>query len=405
MRTLIRYEMKKILMKKSTIAAFLILFVIQVLVGISGNLGSTYVNGEFYETHAQRNKIDRENGIALSGRPLDEELLAGVRTAWAKLTAEKEWNGKEYMWSDTYKNGVRKYDDLTARLKLWGMVKGNSFDNVTEDRLYALFQQRREDMEEGYGLSEGEVAYWAEKNGELEKPYTYEYAFAYEQLVDMQGGYMTCMLLTFFMAISMVSVFADEHTGKTDQLLLCARHGKSKLYTAKLLAGTFVIFGANLLFTGVQVVGQFVCFGVEGFGASLQSVLAPWYSYSLSMGQAALIMMGLLFLSSVMVAIFTMLLAESLRSSLGAMAIVIGLLFAARLVPIPTSLRVLSQIWNFLPINLLKVNQGFLDLRLVNLFGIKLTSWQFAPILYVALIVMMVLVGKRVYRNYQVSGR
>ena len=290
-------------------------------------------------------------------------------------------------------------------MKAWGFGSGYSYDDMTEENLYALITETRQDLQETYGLSAEEEAYWEEKAAALEQPVTYQYALAYEQLVDMQGGYMTCMLLTFFIAISMVSVFAEEHTRKTDQLLLCARHGRTKLYTAKLLAGSGVVFGTNLLFSLVLMLGQFYCYGTEGFGASIQFALAPWYPYELTIGQVFLVMLGILLLSSVMVAIFTMLLAESLRSSIGAMAVVIGLLFAARLVPIPTTLRGLSQAWNFLPINMLKVDQGFLDLRLINLFGLRLTGWQSAPILYVVLIGLMVLVGRKVYRGYQVSGR
>lgn len=404
MGTLIGFEVKKILMKKSTIVAFLILFGLQVLLGFMGNLGSTYINDEFYETHAQRNRLDRENGIALSGRAMDESLLAEVQEAWAELS-ETSWNGKEYMWSDTYKEKVRQYDDLTMRLKAWGAGSGLSFDNMTEEKLYGLFEERFTELSESYELTDGELAYWEEKKAMLLKPYTYEYAFGYEQLVDMQGIYMTCMMVTFFIAISMVTVFADEHTGKTDQLILCARHGKTKLYTAKILAGSLIVFGVNLLFTLVHMVGQFFCYGPEGFGATIQSVMAPWYAYELTMGETFLIMAGLMFVSSVLVAIFAMLLAEILRSSIGAMAIVVGLLFAARLVPMPVSIRVLFHGWNFMPINLLKIDQGFLDLQLVNLFGLKLTNWQFAPILYVMLIAVMVFVGGKVYRKYQVTGR
>ena len=39
-------------------------------------------------------------------------------------------------------------------------------------------------------------------------------------------------------------------------------------------------------------------------------------------------------------------------------------------------LRGMSQIWNYFPMNLLKIDQGFLDVRLVNIFGVKLTSWD-----------------------------
>ena len=51
----------------------------------------------------------------------------------------------------------------------------------------------------------------------------------------------------------------------------------------------------------------------------------------------------------------------------------------ARMVSVSASWGIFSQLWNYLPINMLKVDEGFCDLRLVHLFGTKLTTWQFAP--------------------------
>lgn len=401
MCTLIRFEIKKIVMKKSTIVAFVLLFAIQVLLSMTGSLGSTYKNDVFVETHAERNRIDREHGIALSGRTIDDALLGEMQAAYADF----DWSNSDYWWSEEYNQGVRRYGDLEYRLKLWGLGTGHSFDNMSSEVLYNLRAKQRDSMWEAYELSDKEKAYWQEKDAQVEIPFTYEYALGYDSLTGMQGMYMTCMLMTFFIGISMVTVFADEHTRKTDQLILCARYGKGKAYFAKILAGSLVVFGVNVLFTGVQIAGKFTSYGTEGFGAAIQSVVAPWYSYPLTMGQTLLLMTGILLLSGVMVAVFAMLLAELLGNSVGAMAVVVGLLFAARLVPIPPSFGVLSQAWNYMPINMLKVDEGLLDPRLVNLFGCKLTGWQFAPILYVVLIGVMVLAGSRLYRRYQVSGR
>lgn len=400
MGALLKFEIKKIIMKKSTIVTFLLLFGIQVFLGISGSLGNTYANDVFVETHAQRNRIDRAHGIAMSGRVIDEALLAEVRENYGGF----DWSTEGYQWSDEYNQHVRKYEDLAMRIRRWGRGMGYSFDNMTEEVLYELREQSRESMWSSYELSEAEKAYWTAKETEVEKPFVYEYALGYEMITDMQGIYMTCMLITFFIAISMVTVFAEEHTRKTDQLILCTRMGKGKAYFAKILAGSLVVFGVNLLFVVVLIVGRFYSFGAEGFGAAVQMV-TEWYSYPLSMGWVLIIMIGLSLLSSVMVAIFSMLLAEVLRNSIGAMAVVVGLLFAARLVPIPPSFKILSMAWNYFPINMLKIDTGFTDLRLINLFGVQLTSWQFAPILYVILIVAMIGVGRIIYKNYQVSGR
>ena len=118
MGALISFEVKKILGKKSTLVAFFVLFALHIVfVCISGNLGYTYVDGEFYETHYERNKINRANGIVLSGRKIDEELLMEMTEAYQKI----DWSTSDYMWTDIYKNEVRKYSDLENRLKSMGL--------------------------------------------------------------------------------------------------------------------------------------------------------------------------------------------------------------------------------------------------------------------------------------------
>lgn len=401
MGQLIQFEVKKIMKKKSTIITFILLFAIQVLLGISGSLGSTYKNEVFVETHIQRNSIDREHGISLSGRAIDDSLLREMQMAYADF----DWNNECYWWTDEYNKDIRKYKDLENRLKQWGLGKGYSFDNMTADILYNLRIQQRNDVWETFELSEEEKKFWLEKDKQVEIPFIYEYASAYDSHTGMQGMYMTCMLITFFIGISMVTVFTEEHVRKTDQLILSTVHGKGKVYFAKLIAGSMVVFSVNALFIGVLLLGKFFSYGGEGFSSTIQSVLSPWYSFPMTMGQVMLLMVALLLLSSVMVAVFAMLLAEVLENSVGAMAVVLGLLFVARMVPVPPSFGFVSKVWNYLPINLLKVDEGFLDPRLVNIFGIKLTSWQFAPVLYTALILAMVSGGRYIYRRYQVSGR
>lgn len=410
MKILIGFEVKKILGRKSTLVAFFILFALHVVfVCISGNLGSTYVDGKVYETHYERNIINRANGIALSGRKIDEELLSEMAEAYQKV----DRSTTEYMWTDIYKNEVRKYSDVEECLKwmgLWGnllskVVAENRVDATIVEKMETVRTEMQQQVYNSYELSEQEIAFWEKRDGEIESPLTYEYAAFYESLLGGQGIYMICMLLTFFIAISMVSVFAEEHSRKTDQLILCARFGRDKLYMAKIIAGSLVVFGINLLFLVTAVVGKIFSYGSEGFETAIQLLGVYGYPYALSAGEVVMIEVGLLVLSSIMVAIFAMVVAEVTRSSVGAMAIVTGGLFMARTISIPPTWGVLSQLWNYIPINMLKVDEGLTDVRLVSIFNIHLTTWQFAPVLYVVLAAVIVWGGSRVYKNYQVSGR
>ena len=410
MRQLIRYELKKILLKKSTLATFFVLFVLNtIFVGISGSLGDTYVEGKFYETHVERNQINRANGLEMSGRKMDDALLMEMREAYQKV----DRTTATYRWTDIYKNEVRKYDDIESRFKMWGLKSSILDESVSEEfvgttigeRIYLARELIQQQIYKDLFLTEKEIAYWEEKDNAVETPFTYQYAAGYDSIMNMQGIYMICMMVSFFVAVTMVTVFAEEHVKKTDQLILCARFGRKKEYFAKIIAGSLVSLGVTLLFLIVAIAGKFYSYGWEGFDAAFQSVFEYWYPYHLSVGDVCLISSGLLLLGSVLMAVFAMLLAELLRNSIGAMAVIVGLLFASRLVTFPASWRGISQAWNYMPLNILKVDTGFVDLRTVNLFGRHLTSWQFVPVLYILLIVIFVVAGNRLYQKYQVSGR
>ncbi|WP_455717569.1 ABC transporter permease subunit [Anaerosporobacter sp.] len=399
---LVGFEIKKILKRKSTWVAFIVLLLMQLYLALSGNIGATYVDDKFVETHAKRNQIDRKNGLSLSGRNIDDTLLHEMQNAYAKVG---DMGSIEYLLSDTYQSEVRPYSEIYTLINSWISDTSYQIFDLTEEELYQIKRNKQENMYEFYDLSEKERAYWDEKEEKLPDTITYQYATAYLSLVDMNGPYMTCMLITFLIAICMINVFIEEHNKKTDQLILCTRYGRQKQYFAKIIAGSLVALIATSIFAGVSIIGNFICYGTEGFNAMIQTTTEFWYSYDLSVGEALIIMLGILILASVLVSIFAMVFAELLHNSIGAMAVIVGGLFAVRLVPIPISFGFLSQIWNMVPINLLKGNQGFVDLRLVSLFGIQLTSWQFAPILYVILGAIIVLLGKRVYCNFQISGR
>ena len=78
------------------------------------------------------------------------------------------------------------------------------------------------------------------------------------------------------------------------------------------------------------------------------------------------------------------------------MAVVVGLMMLTSVVHVPERFRVLAQIWQFIPVG--TVGTGtFLDGRMVNLFGICLTNFEAAMVLYLLVTVLFALIGKRKY--------
>ncbi len=392
MGILFKYEIKKILKRRSTWVAFFVLFSVQIFMSVAGNLGTTETStGQLVETHAERNRIDRKNSVALSGTPIDNNLIEKVQAAYAKLDGMDQ---DEYLLSEVYQNEVRRYDDIYYRLTKW--TNRDGVGGLTADALYADRKTFIEKQWDRYKLSEKEQNYWEKQEEKLSKPFDYQYAVAYEYIC--KNLYTTCLILTFFIAICMVTVFMEEHSQKTDQLLLCTRFGKGKLYAAKILAGSIVALVVALIFVVTLWVGNLWCFGTEGFDAPLQISTAFFSSVNMTTGQVAIALTGIVFAAVLLTGLFAMVLSEIMKNSIGAMAIIIGTAFASRLIPaLPVSFGILSRLWNMWPLNILMLSQGFLDVRLTTIGGICLTAWQSALFLYVLLGAGAVLLGKKAY--------
>ncbi len=395
------FEWKKIWKRKSTWITFGILLLVHCVMESFYFFGSTYVDGKFLETHMEGVKTDRENGRRLSGRSIDGVLLGEMQDAYKKYADEED---ESYRFRKDYKDTVVPYRPLFHTLHYMTWDSGLDLYTASEQQLYHMRDTMVETKWENFGLTSAERAYWQKKEDRLQKPFIYQYADGYDYLISMSGVYRICMLVTFFIAVCIGAIFTEEHVLKTDQLIFCTRLGKKQLYFAKMLAGGACSFLVAAVLQAASLIFAFTVYGADGFGASIQ-LQGGYYSGLLSIGQVFLIMCGILAVSTVMVSLFTMVFSEAANSNIAAMAVVVAVLFAARLIPIPNQYRALSQAWNYLPINLLKFDTGFSDLRLVSIFGLQFTSWEFSVLLYLVFIIIILLAGKKIYCGYQVKGR
>lgn len=210
------------------------------------------------------------------------------------------------------------------------------------------------------------------------------------------------IMISFVVGVILSQIFAEEHTRKTDQLILCSRLGRKPVYYAKILAG-IVMTLAVTFFVLIMIFGfHYFFYGPEGANAVIQQQVG-WYSYPLTVGQVILIMILLQTIAALLTAIIVMVLSEWLGNRIAPMVFVIMSLFMAAAVVIPRAYRVFSQIWSYLPMNLVRLEEGICDLRLVSIGGLQLTSWQFGPVVYLVLGILLILLGKRLYCGYQVK--
>ncbi len=424
-RTLLGYEMKKICCRRSTwitIAVLVLAFLVSVT--LTWNMSYTHIlqaqeddgtgqeeNEGWYDTYAQRKARERKNGIYWSGRKIDDALLMDIFKGYED-TKDKIGTVGNIKDIEHFTKELERFELLESTLDAIAGTEGilpqsyymQESGRLTEEKLYQRRDAVVEEHQASYKLTKDECSYWQQKEKSLTKPFTYQYADGFYQMISMNGVYMVALFSSFLLAVVVSRIFAEEHQRRLDQIILCSRFGREKLYFVKIVAGSLFAFFATSIMAGVVMAVTFICYGTEGFSAVIQ-LIAGWYSYPLTVGQILLIMLGICVISALLTSIFIMVVSEKFRSSMAGMVIAVLTVGAARIIVIPRELRLLSQVWNFFPMNLLKIDQGFLDVRLVSVFGVKMTIWQFAPILYLILGIILVLLGKRCYSRYQVQGR
>lgn len=397
--TLYLFEWKKILQRKLTWITFVSMLLVVVL-SVSGNiLGSYYVDGEKVDTHYNMMKTDQAYERALTGRAVDQELLSKMQEAYAKIPDEAD----RYSITEEYQTYARPYSAIFNFVRqASGITQEELYGwQADEEEFYALRQAELEKDWDYWYLTEAEKTFWREKEKALQIPFVFAYKEGYAMLIKV--AYTVSILLLLLIGICLTGVFTDEHTRRTDQLLLSGRLGKKELFRAKMLAGMSFAAVCSLVFFTVTAICSFVIYGADGFNTALQFVY-PVYSGTLSVGEAVLILYGLLLIVSVTVSAFVMMLSELLHNNIGTLAILLGIILLPMFVSIPAQYRGVSQLFCWLPGELASVWSAF-DVRLVKFFGTLLTTWQAAPVLYLILAGVFCLIGGRAYRRYQVSGR
>ena len=157
------------------------------------------------------------------------------------------------------------------------------------------------------------------------------------------------------------------------------------------------------VFVLVTFVTAFLLYGTEGFDTAFQIIYAG-SSCPISVGQAVLIIYGIILCAGIFIGVLVMTLSEVLHSSVGTLSIVIGLIVLPMMISVPEEYRLAAQLWSYLPSDIVAVWSCFSP-RTVILFGTVLQGWQVVPVLYAVVGVIAAVVTERVFVKYQVSGR
>ncbi len=396
-----RYECKKLLNKKIVWISFAICVAVIIFSQVIQMVGGYYVDGKFIDTNYNLYKDNKRYDEALSGREINQSLIEETIAAYRKIP---EAPGMHYTSSDEYWKYARPYSSIFNFISsTTGMKTSEIIESwqPNEEDLYAKRQNRLESSWEDSRLSEGEKDFWREREAQIKTPYIFQAYEGYSRIIlsFQTVGFFELM----FIAICLSGIFSDEHTRKTDQLILSSPLGKTKLYLAKIAAGiSFAAISTIIVFTITSVI--ILCiYGAEGYNAIFQLIYAG-NSDPITCGQAVIIAYGNMMITVVIVSIFVMVLSEMLHSNIAALAVSTVLLILPMFFSVPAQYRVLSQIWDWYPWGYLATWNVFGNYT-ISIFDHYLTPWQAVPMIYFVLCVIIALIGKPIYERFQVSGR
>jgi ABC-type transport system involved in multi-copper enzyme maturation permease subunit len=384
MSRLYKYELKKLLKNKVLLITAAIMFAGIIAWGLWNGLAKApeEIDGERYSRYTY-NQLRQENSFKIKGQVIDDTLLAKMK--------EHEKGTQSFLpYHDIY-NFVGFTIDTMSSVQI---------REITEERLRTTLSERLNVHLDGY--SSAEQNYWNEQSREItSKPISYGgYYDGWNQITSMIK--VLVYMVVLFIAVALSTIFTTESTRKTDQLIFASKNGKHRLYWAKLFAGMTL----SVIFT-ILLITVFLCvisilYSFDGYDVMLQFVLMR--PFDLSVGDASIILLGLLIISSFLVSVFTMVLSGITKNSIATLSIVTGMLMLSLFISeVPGNIRWLSELWYAIPSNLVNLNGAF-RYTVVSAFGHNFTTYQYAPAVLILITLVLIALGRWVYGKYQINA-
>lgn len=384
---LYKYELKKIFKRKIVYITLVLLLLIAAYMGVAEPLSFA---------------VTSSDGETINGMQFVAEEKANAEMVTGKI-------------DDGMLNQIREYEGgytgpFDPKLQQTSAVIGyvsdimdnrDAYNSVDADTLYQTRLYKVQNNWQNQMLSESEKEYWTEKENALEKPFVYGYAKGWQTILEEVLSLNVLLILAVSICLS--TVFSEEHTRKTDQLILCSKLGRKTIFFSKIASGITFGLGSAVVFFMTAMASTLFVYGVSGSWVPVQICL-PECSWNITMGQAVLLMGGAYLTAAILYSAFVMFLSEALKNSIAVMGIMTGGLLLTLMVQVPYHDVLPSRIYALLPSVLLQVWQLW-DNRLVSVFGMHFANFQAAPVIYLIISAGLVFWGSRMYKACQVKGR
>lgn len=381
---LYRYELKKLVSRKTNAVTLVICILIYLLMCVMGTFNA--------------DEVDINYEKALDGRAIDEKLLKETVEAYGKVPAGLD----NYTITDEYQTYARPYSPIfNYILQHSGMDKSDIVNwDGDENELYRQSVARRMVLYDLYRLQDDEIEYWENQAAEKGEPAVFRYAEGWGEILTEHIS--TSFILMFGITVCLAGIFSEESNRRTDALILSSKHGRAKIYRAKIWAGISLAVLTDVVVSVLTIPITLGVFGADGFSADLD-LLYP-YPGNITAGEMVITAELCILVSVVFCGVFAMLISLCTHNSTAALGCSAAILVLGTMLYMPPKNRALSQLLLIFPGNFIS-QWRITDVRLIKVFGHFFRSYEFVPLLYILLCALIVISGKFIHGKMQVKSR
>lgn len=333
---LVRYELSKILRRKSTWLVMSVSLIITALLFSLPIFQYQYYTEDGVVCGLEGIRKEKEQYISLE-RPLTDSYIQGIISEIQTLFEDEEQLGfdgsKEILIGDAYWKSIAPREALLNLIAKNYAEPNQSADytalaDLDISEIADFYQARTEKIEKilndsGNALSEEEKSYWRKLYNQSDVPWQYGY---YEGWKTIISSFELLIFAILSVCITIAPVFAGEYQSGMDVLLHSAKFGRTKLPAVKMIAAYLFATFAFTLHVLLAFMLPLTAFGIDGWNLPIQ-IANTVIPYPLTFLQAVLVNLGVVYLLMFAMTALTLFLSSQMKNPHLVLGVIVAVLF------------------------------------------------------------------------------
>lgn len=413
MRQLIKFEVFKIVKRKSSliaiIASLVVTFALSMLTVFTfGDMD--FANHNFKQGPAAIARVQKREGF-------EPKILSDAFITESIKAYQAVYSQPENLETDKYGNQVLiktlRETIEQPRYKMYDLIVhgyhelGDNpvYSQVLEldmsqgARFYAAIKEKEKyALSEFYSghLSQKEKTFWQNKSEQVKTPYRFGY---YEGWTEWNRTLIYFILTILVICIIIAPVFAGEYQSGADAIILSAKYGKSKNVTAKIIASNLVAFAVFTMNICLSFALVFGFLGTAGWNLPVQ-VLGATVPFAMNLLQLTLLNIGIAYLVMFAFVAFTLFLSSKLKTPFLVLIVVLPLIFMPIFINLTDVNYLFDAFLNLLPAPCLTTNLEYFDYQIGP---IMLDLFSMRAILYLLLVPVLTFLSRKGFVKHEVG--